>query len=185
MNNSQLNPRIIALTMIVIFGAFMRLIPHWPNFTPVAAIALFGGAYFSRRYLAFIVPFAAMLLSDLIIGFHGSMWAVYIGFAITVMIGIRLSRKITTGNIVISALGSSVIFFLVTNFASWLAYGIYPMNFIGLMESYVAGLAFFNDGKIGLSFFLNEVLGTLTYSAVFFGAFSLAEMKIPALRQSA
>lgn len=180
----NLDPRFIAITSIILFGAFMRLIPHWPNFTPIAAIALFGGAYYTRKHLAFIIPFAAMMLSDLIIGFHGSMWAVYIGFAITVGIGIRLSRKVSAGNVVLAALGSSIIFFLVTNFASWLAYGIYPKNFIGLMESYIAGLAFFNDGKLGLSFFLNEVLGTLTYSAVFFGAFALARMRFPALRSA-
>ena len=184
MKNLQLNPRLIALTSIILFGAFMRLIPHWPNFTPVAAIALFGGAYFSRKYLAFLIPFAAMFLSDLVIGFHSSMWAVYIGFAITVVIGIRLSRNVTAGNVIISALSSSIVFFLITNFASWLAFGLYPKNFIGLMESYIAGLAFFNDGKLGLSFFLNEVLGTLTYSAVFFGAFALAKMKFPVLRSA-
>jgi hypothetical protein len=182
MSKANFSPRIIAIVSIIAFGAFMRLIPHWPNFTPIAAMALFGGAYLSRKHLAFVIPFAAMILADLVIGFHGSMWAVYLGFAITIMIGFRLARKINFGNVVVAALASSIIFFLITNFASWLAYDLYPKNFVGLMEAYTAGLAFFNDGKMGISFFLNEVLGTLVYTFAFFGAFALAEKKIPALK---
>jgi hypothetical protein len=182
MSKSNINPRLIAIISIIAFGAFMRLIPHWPNFTPIAAMALFGGAYLSRKHLAFVIPFGAMIIADLVIGFHGSMWAVYTGFASTILIGFRLARKVTFGNVLIAALASSIIFFLITNFASWLAYDIYPKNFFGLMQSYIAGLACFNDGKLGISFFLNEVLGTLVYSLAFFGVFSMASRRIPALR---
>jgi hypothetical protein len=184
MNLIQNNLRTFAIVSIIVFGALMRFIPHWPNFTPIAAIALFGGAYLSRKYIAFVVTLGAMLLSDLVIGFHGSIWAVYLAFTITILIGMRLSRKITTGNVIVSALGSSILFFLITNFAAWLTWGFYPQNFIGLMQSYVAGLVFFNDGNMGISFFLNEVIGTLFYSGLFFGAFALAEKRFPVLRRA-
>lgn len=181
MKEKLITPRFIFIVSVIVFGAFMRLIPHWPNFTPIAAMALFGGTYFSRKYLAFIIPMAAMFLSDLIIGLHNNMIAVYIAFAITVMIGFLLSKKVNTGNVILAALSSSVIFFLITNFASWLVMGLYPLNFAGLMQSYLAGLMFFNDGSMGVSFFLNSVISTLLYSGIFYSVFYLAQLRYPAL----
>jgi len=184
MKNSTIKPRFIFIVTVILFGAFMRLIPHWPNFTPIAAMALFGGAYLGRKYLAYAIPIAALFISDLIIGFHDTMIAVYIAFAITVSIGLLISKKLSTGKILGAALISSVIFFLITNFASWISNPMYTKDFAGLMQSYVAGLAFINDGSYGISFFLNEVFGTVFYSGLFFGAFYLARMKFPVLSKA-
>ena len=181
MNLNIFNARNLAILTVILFGALMRLVPHWPNFTPIAATALFGGAYISRRWLSFIIPLAALLFSDMIIGFHNSMWAVYLGFLITVMIGWYIGQKRNAHSIILGSIIASVTFFLITNFAAWLAYPIYTKDFQGLITSYIAGLAFFNDGTLGISFFLNDVIATLFYSGLFFGAFSLAEKKVPAL----
>jgi len=179
------NTRFAVLAGIILAGAFMRLIPHWPNFTPIAAMALFGGAYMSKKYLAFALPIAAMLISDLLIGFHNSMLAVYFAFAITVGIGLILSKKITATKVIGASLASSVIFFLITNFASWLATPmLYTQDFAGLMQCYTAGLVFFNDGSYGVSFFMNEVMGGLFYNTVFFGAFYLVSQRFPALAKA-
>ncbi len=159
MNQKILNTRFAVLTGIILAGALMRLIPHWPNFTPIAAMALFGGAFMGRKYLAFIIPLAAMFISDLIIGLHDSMIAVYIAFAITVSIGILIGRNLSAGKVLGASLSASVIFFLITNFASWIASPLYTQDFAGLMQAYTAGLVFFNDGSYGISFFLNEVMG--------------------------
>lgn len=174
-------PRAIFVISVILAGAMFRFIPHWPNFTPIAAMALFGGTYLGKKYLAFLIPFAAMFLSDLLLGLHSYMVAVYLAFGLTVMIGFLLRRRVSTGNVVLASIASSVMFYLVTNFAAWLASPIYPANFTGLMESYIAGLAFFNNGAYGLSFFLNELFGGLFYSGVFFGAFAIAKQRIPAM----
>jgi len=184
MKNTTIKPRFIFIVTIILFGAFMRLIPHWPNFTPIAAMALFGGAYLERRFLAYLIPIAALFVSDLIIGFHDTMIAVYIAFAITVTIGFSVRNKISAGRVIGTALISSVIFFIITNFASWIANPLYTQDFQGLSMAYLAGLAFFNDGSYGISFFLNEVLGTAFYSTVFFGAFYLARQKFPVLAKA-
>lgn len=185
MNKEIRNTRFAVLTGIILAGAFMRLIPHWPNFTPIAAMALFGGAYFGRKYLAFAVPILAMFISDLLIGLHEGMIAVYIAFAITVSIGIAISNRLSAGRVVGAALTSSVIFFLITNFAAWMTSPmLYTQDFAGLMQCYTAGLAFFNDGSYGVSFFLNEVMGGLFYSGLLFGAYYLAKQKMPALSQA-
>ena len=116
MKNNKLTPGFIFIVSIIFFGAFMRLIPHWPNFTPIAAMALFGGTWLSRKYRGFVIPVAALLISDLVIGFHGSMWAVYLAFGFTVSMGFILRRKVNAGNILVASLTTSVIFYLVTNF---------------------------------------------------------------------
>ena len=84
MNKSLITPRFLVIISVIAGAAFLRLIPHWPNFTPIAGIALFGGTYLVRKQLAFIIPFAAMLLSDLLLGFHQTMLAVYTSFALIV-----------------------------------------------------------------------------------------------------
>jgi len=185
MNNKIWNTRIAVLAGIIIAAAFMRLIPHWPNFTPIAAMALFGGAYFGKKALAFATPMAAMLVSDLVMGFHRGMRAVYIACAITVTIGLFLRKRINVSTVVGASLVSSVLFFLITNFAAWLTSPhLYTADLVGLMNCYAAGLVFFNDGSYGVSFFMNEVMGGLFYNTVFFGAFYLVSSRFPALARS-
>lgn len=169
---------------IIFAGAAMRLVPHWPNFTPIAAIALFGGAYMSKKYLAFIIPFAALFLSDLLLGFHSTMPAVYISFAITVLLGIYMLRNPRFINIMGASLISTILFFLITNFGAWVGNPIYPQNFAGLMESYIAGLVFFNNGTYGISFIMNSLLGDLFYTGLFFGVFYLAKLRFPVLARN-
>ena len=52
---------------LILIVAFSRLIPHYPNFTPLCAIALFGAKYFNNKYLAYVLPLFALWLSDIII----------------------------------------------------------------------------------------------------------------------
>ena len=171
MNKIKLNPRVIFIVGVVLFGAFMRLMPHWPNFTPIAAMALFGGAYFGKKHLAFIIPLTAMLVSDLFLGFHQWMIAVYISFALVVGIGILLQHRIKVGTVLLASVSSSLLFFIITNFAMWVGSPFYPQNMVGLIECYVAALPFLNTG----------ILGDLFYSGVFFGGFYLVQQRFPEL----
>lgn len=174
MNDKKINPRIIFILTIIGFGAIMRLLPHWPNFTPIAAMALFGGAYLKRKHLAILIPFAALLMSDVFLGFHKWMIAVYIGFALLVGIGMLLRSRVKGGTVILASLVSSVLFFLITNFAVWIGSPFYPQNIAGLMQSYTAGLPFLYNG----------VLGDLFYSTFFFGAFYFARLRFPALART-
>ncbi|MEZ5084397.1 MAG: DUF6580 family putative transport protein [Bacteroidales bacterium] len=171
MNKLNLNPRIVFIGSIILFGAMMRLIPHWPNFTPIAAMALFGGATLRKKHLAFVIPFAALLLSDVFLGFHRWMITVYVSFALVVMIGIMLRNRIKVGTVLLATLSSSLLFFVITNFATWIGTPMYPKNIVGLMECYAAGLPFLNNG----------ILGDLFFSTVFFGGFYFAQKRFPVL----
>ena len=90
MRTQSLKTQLITISAIIFALALFRLLPHWPNVSPVAAMALFGGAYFADKKMAFIVPFVALFLSDLILGLHNTMVFVYAGFALTVAIGFLL-----------------------------------------------------------------------------------------------
>ena len=75
-----LAPGPLVLAVMILLAALSRLLPHPPNFSPVEAIALFGGAYFASRAWALLVPLAAMLVSDLVLAaVLGSSYAGYLG----------------------------------------------------------------------------------------------------------
>ena len=170
-----MNARILTVLAAIVAAAAFRLVPHFPNFTPIGAMALFGGAYFGKRGLAFIAPIAAMLLSDAIIGFHSGIVFVYASVALIVLLGqLALSRP-TVLRVGAAALASSVLFFVITNFGTWLLSGMYPMTLSGLAACYVAAIPFFQ----------NTIAGDLFYSALLFGGFALLERSVPALRPQA
>ena len=174
----SLSIRLITLTAIILTAALFRLVPHWPNFTPVAALSLFGAATFERKWLGLVAPLAAMLLSDALIGFHSSMGAVYLSFALTWLLGLWALRKLTVGRIAAASIASSVLFFLITNFAVWYGSTFYPQNLPGLITCYVSGLAFYN----GTSFFLNGMAGDLFFSTLLFGGYHLLQLRFGKLK---
>jgi len=163
--------RNLLLLSIIVVAAFTRLIPHYPNFTAIGAVALFGGAYFHKKYLSFAVPFIALFITDLIIGFHATMWAVYVSFAIIVMIGFSLRGQFKIAKLGLSVVSASVLFFIITNFAAWLSSPFYPQTFVGLIESYVAAIPFFQY----------NLLGDLFFGGIIFGIYEFAKLKYPSL----
>jgi len=173
MKENIMNSRFIVLTLIILGAAFTRLIPHYPNFTAIGAVALFGGAYFSKKWLAFIVPLAALFLTDLIIGFYSQMWVVYLSFVLIVLIGMTLHGAKKPGKVILASISASVSFFLITNFAMWYGSALYPQNFTGIMESYTAAIPFFSY----------TLLGDLFYVGIMFGLFEIAKAKFPRLAE--
>ena len=168
----MLNARFFVLVGIVLVAAAMRIIPHPPNFTPISAIALFGGAYFPNTIVAFAVPLVAMVLSDLFLGFDATMPFIYGSFAVSVCLGLWIRQRRSPLRIGAAALISSVLFFVVTNFGVWVVGGLYPRTVEGLLACYVAAIPFFN----------HTLLGDLTYAAVLFGGFAFMQRRFPLLR---
>ena len=164
--------RLIALVFAIAAAAALRLVPHPPNFSPIDAMALFSGAYLGKRWVAFVAPLAALLLSDVVLGFYHGMATVYATVALIVAVGWSLSSHRSIGRTAAAALASSVIFFVVTNFGMWLYSGFYPRTYAGLVACYTAAIPFFQ----------NTVAGDLFYTALLFGAFALAEHLVPRLR---
>lgn len=151
------------LTFIAI-GAVARVVPHAPNFAPIAAMALFGGTYMGKKQ-AFTLPIMAMLLSDLVIGFDSipMRLTVYGSFLVMVLIGIWLKKHLKPVNVIVSSLASSLLFFITTNFAVWGFGSMYPKTIAGLSQAYFYAIPFFR----------NTILGDLFYVGTFYGAYYL------------
>lgn len=174
-----------ALLLIILLAAFSRLLPHPPNFAPIGAMALFGAAYFSRKFFAFFIPVISMWLSDLVLNnvvygqyFDHFVWLyqgcyfTYGAFVVIGLVGMSLLKKVRVKNLIMASFAASAVFFLVSNFGVWASTAMYPKDFSGLLTCYAAGLPFFK----------NTLLGDLVYTGVLFGTFELARYRIPALR---
>jgi len=181
----KIDLRFSVISTMILLAALSRLVPHPANFAPIGAMALFGAAYYSKRHWAFIIPIASMWISDLILNnavygqyfdhfvwfYSGSLFT-YGAFALIVLLGMFTLKKVRIPRLAASALGASVIFFIVSNFGVWFSWAMYPKDLGGLMACYAAGIPFFK----------NTLAGDLVYSAVMFGAFELSARKIPQLR---
>ncbi len=187
MNNSASRSLLTAgplvLIALILLAALTRVLPHPPNFSPVTAIALFGGAYFANRNWALLVPLIGLFLSDLVLAmvngglyaswFSGAgIWVVYGCIVLTTVLGFGMRGKVSGGSVLGFSLAGSALFFLITNFAAFTSDPMYPKTVAGLMAAYVAGIPFFKW----------SVLGTLFYSALLFGGFALLRARLPALR---
>jgi len=163
-------PQVLFVALLIVAAGITRLIKIAPNIHAVGALALFAGAYFQNRKLAFVIPLITMFLTDLILGFHRVMIPVYVSFTITVFIGTLIAKRKNIFTVATGSLTSSIVFFLVTNLPFWFG-NTYPWNFTGAMESYM----------VALPFFRNEIVGDLAFNAILFGGFELARKRIPAL----
>lgn len=162
------------LVSIILIGLIIlaRLLPHLPNFVPVTAAGLVAGAYLGRRW-AFGVILVGMLVADIFLGFYHFtlMLSVYLSFATIAWLAGYLKKYKTIKIVLIYSLGSSLIFYLVTNFAVWVATMWYPKNLTGLLLAY----------EMGLPFLRYTLLGDLFYTVVLFASFELVLSFLPML----
>ena len=183
MSNRPFALNLTVLAGMILAVALTRLIPHPPNFSPVEAMALFGGAYFARRGLAVLVPLAALFVSDLVLGLmmggeyfryfvSAGFLLVYATIAVLALMGMGLRGRVSAARVAGFGIAGSLLFFMVTNFGSWLGSAMYPQTAAGLAAAYAAGLPFLGNG----------LLGTLFYSLVLFGGYELLKQRVPALR---
>lgn len=152
---------------LIAVGGLTRVLPHAPNFTAVAAVALFGGALVKSRTLALSIPLIALLLSDLIVNnilypqyfngftlFYPGMWAVYGSFILVTLMGRFFLNTSKPGSMVFMTITSSLLFFIVTNFQIWMSSGMYPNNAAGLSAAYIAALPFLGNMVLSTGIYL-------------------------------
>ena len=170
-----MTPRTLAIASLIVAAAASRLLPHPPNVAPIAAMALFGGARFEDRRMAFAVPLAAMLLSDLLIGFHVVQPVVYALFIAIAALGRLLRGRRGAWPVAAATLAASLLFFAGTNLGVWALQPLYPRTAEGLLACFAAAWPFFR----------NTLLGDAGYAAALFGGLALAERWIPGLQGAA
>lgn len=181
-----LNTRFLIISGLILLAAISRFlpiaVPSMANFSPVGAMALFGGAYFAKKQWAFIVPIMALWLSNLVLNnvFYtkyyptfsfGFELAVFVSFALVIAIGIVLLKKVNIVNLLTANILGTVGFFLISNFFVWAGGNMYPQTIEGL------GMCF----TMGLPFLKNTLLSNLLFSAVMFGTFEYFKTQVKEL----
>ena len=177
------------LVLIVFVVALSRLLPYLFgieeifNFSPLAAVALFGGAYFIKKSNALLFPLIALWASNLLLDniflsqyYDGftlfANWEVYVAILGVVGLAFFILKKVTLPRVIGASLLASVLFFLITNFVVWLQGSLYPLTGAGLVECFTMALPFFR----------NTLMGDLIFSLLLFGAYELAAVKYPFLK---
>jgi len=185
MANNKFNPKFGIIVLMVVAAAATRFMPHPPNFTPIGGMALFGAAHFAKKYWAYLIPFLALWLSDLILNNvvysspDGFTWITSFGlwnfaaFGMIVFLGSNILKKINLPNIIGASVIGSLVFFLITNFGIWASdpLNMYADNIAGLTAAVAAGLPFF----------WNTLAGDIVYVGVLFGGYEIAKNIYPSL----
>ena len=177
-----MNKRLLVLTGILVCAALARLLPHPPNMTPIAAMALFGGACFTNRKMAYLLPIAAMLLSDAVLGItrYGTLIllstqpVVYACILATTAIGQLIKDRRSVWQVGTGTLSGALVFFVVTNFAFWATEGLYPMTGSGLLKCYTAAIPYFQ----------NSLAGDFAFTTLLFGGLALLESRVAWMREA-
>ena len=169
-----MNKRTIFLVIfLIVLGVVSRVVPHPANVTPLAAIALFGGVYLSKR-LAIVAALLAMVMSDAVLGWHSTIGYVYASMAATLLMGFWLKNHPGVFSTLGATLLSSILFFIVTNFGVWVSTSLYEKSVEGLVQCYVMALPFFR----------NSLFGDVFYTAVLLGGYEVVKRGIRGLRRN-
>jgi len=161
---------IVGLIFIVAVIRITHVLPN--NFAPVTALCLIGSAYFSRRWMAFLFPAAVMILSDFTLGFSRpvEIFAIYFSYMLIILMGFNLKDSTRPIKVLGISIASSLLFFVLTNFACWIGNPVYTQDFNGLAINYIGAVPFYRSSFISDLFF----------TSVFFTAFELIKFKFPA-----
>ena len=164
--------KLLIITAIIVFGVIARLLPHFPNFAPMGALALFAVAFYKRKYLALVIPGLAWGLSDLYLNnmiynsadgftlFTADQFFSLFALILIVILGKLLFKKVNAPNVMIGSLSASLIFFVVSNLGVWMQGILYPKTLQGLVECY----------SMALPFYRGTLVSDLIFTGVFFGA---------------
>jgi len=185
MSLQKINIRTTVLILMIVAAAALRFVsykfPLLSNFTPVGAIALFGGAYFTDKWKAYLVVLLTLFVSDIYINYLYTsklvLWygngaiLTYLSFALMVLAG-SLIKKVNVANVLVASLAAIAIHWLITDIDPWLYGTMYAKGINGYFQSLVAAIPFER----------NMVLGDAIFGAVLFGGFELAKSKYTALR---
>ncbi len=158
---------------ILLFGVMSRIFIHWPNFTPVIALALFGGLYLGKKS-GWMTPLILMVISDLILGLHEIVFFTWGSVILIAWLGYQMRGRRHVSNLLGAGVLAAVLYFLITNFGAWLV--MYPKTAEGFISCYVAAIPFFR----------NSLLSTVVYTVLFCGlyeavAFSVRNTRLAAI----
>jgi len=185
MSLEKINIRNSILILIIVAAAATRFLhlgsfSSWTNFTPLGAMAMFGGAYFSDKVKAYTVPLITLFVSDLVVNYayyqkivlfyDGAFW-VYLSFILMVLVGTFI-KKANFTNVLIASVVTVFIHWIVSDIGAVLMVdSMYPRSFAGYLQALIGAIPFER----------NLLVSNLVYGLLMFGGFEYAKTKFPAL----
>jgi hypothetical protein len=186
----KFNPRNTAVGLIIMVAAALRLYvtlnPDYHSlmvFTPIGAMALFGGAYFTGNIKPLAFPLLALFLSDLVLSFtvyapyrngllySGWFW-IYLAFALMTVAGKLLLKRVTLRSVVLAI--------LVTVLIHWLVSDIGGCVMAGASDAFLT--VYGRRLVTAIPYELRFLAGTAIYSTILFGMFEWLLAKNPSLK---
>ncbi|UPK66893.1 DUF6580 family putative transport protein [Chitinophaga filiformis] len=190
---------ILIVAMLIFLSALCRIFTNqiglW-NFNAIGAAALFGGIVLKDKRLAYVIPLLSLFLSDVFLqcftsihaldrDYLGQLLFVYGAFLLITWIG-TLIKKVNVLTLLLSSIGTGVLFFLISNFGTFITTDLYPKTGAGLLACYAAGIPFYQSDNMFSSFALNGLMGNVFFTAVLFGAWAaIKQVAITPKRQLA
>lgn len=167
------NGKWIVLPYVLIIGAAVArmAVSHCYNCVPIFACILFFAATRTKREYG--LPLLALIGVDLFLtrvhydypvsGDHIITWLWYVA---AMMLGARMLRgSLSAAHALGASLLASVSFFIVSNLAVWMAWGMYPKTWSGLAACYLTALPFFRNSVVS-----NAIASVLIFTAAGFEA---------------
>jgi hypothetical protein len=189
MNSIKFNPRTGVLLIFISIIATVRVIFNFnhdisplANFSPIGAMAIFGGAYFNRKWKAFAFPLLMLFISDFILHqtvfktyssgllYSGWYW-VYGAFVLMTITGRWLLKTVTVNRFLVSVLVCVFIHWIVTDLGVWIGSKKYAQDLSGFMACLINAIPYE----------LRFLSGTLVYGIILFGLFEWMKRRYPAL----
>ena len=174
---------ILVIAGIRLLNNFSTHITPLANYSPLGAMALFGGAYFKGRIQPYIIPLLVLLMSDFILfltvhksygnGFLYDGWYwVYGSYVLMGVAGKMIIRKISVRNIAMAIFVSVFIHWVISDFGMWQSSNLYPYTSRGLADCLTAAIPFE----------LRLLTATIVYSTIMFGTFEWLRKRYPVLQ---
>lgn len=158
------------------------VLPEWPNFSPMAAVAFCGG-FLLPGWMAWGVPLGALFISDLLLAaflgypaFGLGQTAAWISLALIVAIGRGMAaRSIHSLTGIFSGLfAGGILFYFITNAVCWLTMPAYPRGLDGLWMSLTTGLPGYPPSWL---FFRNSLVSDFLFASTLLAIWSLAHVR--------
>lgn len=190
MTTIKFNPRTTTLLIFIAITAAVRIVFNFnhdisplANFSPIGAMAIFGGAYFDKKWKAFAFPLLMLFISDLILHqtvfkaysnglLYGGWYWVYGAFALMTFVGRWLLKKITVHGFLFSTLICVFIHWIVTDLGVWIGSIKYSQDVNGFMTCLTSAIPY------EWRFFA----GTVLYGTILFGVFEWMKRKYAVLQ---
>lgn len=166
--------------LLIIIASLYRIMPGRPyGFAPMIAMAIFGGAIIKDKKFAFLLPLAAMFVSDglyqllyingvgNITGFYDGQLTNYILFGGLTVFGFFI-KNFNIKKIAIASFAAPTVYFLISNFLVWASSS--PLAGLGRPKTFSGLMMCYGDG---LPFYPWSVASTFIFSAIFFGSYYL------------